>query len=168
MALIKHEDLYTENNQRKTRSLFKETCASDDKPVATLSRHKQEGYVFIREAYIAFCVDDPSELDFAEAVFGDYSHWHAMKDAAWIKPYLEEWKLICDAKRKSLAFKGILNEVQTNGRSAFTAAKFLIDEPWVNKRDKDAKKRSTESTKAAVSEVSADVERMKDYFVGKG
>lgn len=168
MALIKHEDLYTENNQRKTRSLFKETCASDDKPVASLSRHKQEGLVFIREAYIAFCVDDPTELEFAEAVFGDYSHWHAMKDASWIKPYLEEWRLICDAKRKSEAFKGIINEVKTGGRSAFTAAKFLIDEPWIDKRNKDAKKRSDASNRAARQDVDADVERMRDYLASNG
>jgi hypothetical protein len=34
-------------------------------------------------------------------------------------------------KRKSVAFTAIIKEVRESGKSAFTAAKYLIEEPWL-------------------------------------
>lgn len=162
MPLIKPEDLYTSSGQRRTRALFKETCSAQDTPVAALGK-RTDGLIPMRDLFIEFCVYDPSEAEFAELVFGDYSHWALIKDTPWIAPYLDEWRMITDVKRKSIAFKSILKEAQ-EGRSPLAAAKYLIEEGWKDKRNTKTRKQNRESTEKAVDSVSSDIARLKDYM----
>ena len=162
MPLIKHEDMYTSSGQRRTRALFRETAGSSDSPVASLG--KQPGDLIpVRDLFIEFVSEDPTEYEFAELLLGDYAHWKLIADAPWMQDYIAEWRMICDVKRKSDAFKGILLEAK-GGRSAFSASKYLIEEPWKDKRNPKNKKEVTESTRRASATVAADVARMKDYM----
>lgn len=162
MSLIKQEDLFTSSGQRRTRALFKETCASHETPVAALGK-RTDDLIPLRDIYFDLCVDDPTENDFAEFVFGDYSHWALIKDTPWIKPYLDEWRMNADIKRKSIAFKAILKEAQ-GGRSPLAAARYLIEEGWKDKRNTKVRKQNRESTERASETIKSDIARLKDYM----
>jgi hypothetical protein len=165
--MIDRKYLYGHTGRRLTRSLFKETCLTTDSPLMTLGRDTDNGYINLRELFIKFVVDDPSESDFAEAVFGDYSFWVFLCKADWMGEYVEEWRMIADVKRKAKAFKTIIKEVDEEGKSSFTAAKYLIEEPWKVKEAEDkrgARQRIRKTAEQAFEEsgISEDVKRLKE------
>ena len=162
MSLIDPKYLLTTSGQRRTRSLFRETCMGSDTPVAALGRNPGD-LIPVRQLFLSMVPEDPTEFMFAETVFGDYAHWKLIADAPWMKDYIEEWRMICDVKRKSDAFQSVLKEAK-EGRSAFSAAKYLIEEPWKDKRNTKTKEKVKESTKKAFDSVKDDVARLKDYM----
>ena len=159
--LFNEEVLYSNQGHRRTRSLFWETAVAGDNPVMSLRRSKK--FLLLRPLFIEFVTNDPTELLFAEYVFGDYSYWKNITEAKWMDKYLDEWRMVTDTKRKAMAFEAVLQEARDKGRSAFSAAKFLIEEPWKNKRDKKTKRAVQQSADAARSGLNADIARMKDY-----
>jgi len=112
-------------------------------------------------------VDDPSEVTFAEEVFGDLFFWQSLTEASFFKKHIEEWRLLASTVRKKEAFKAIINEVKTNGKSSFTAAKYLIEEPWKTgnaMERKRNKKLIADSAEAAFSDstIQSDLKRLKE------
>ena len=160
--LIPRDSLVSSLNHKKTRALFEETCLSTDTPVLSLRSNSKNGLPSLRDLFLDFVVDDPSEATLAEFVFGDVEHWHILCECNWFKPHLEEWRRICDTKRKARAFKAIISEVEEGGRSAFSAAKYLIEEPWKDKRDSKTKKQVKETTDEARHAVSEDLKRLRE------
>ncbi len=156
--------LYTSNGIRRTRSLFKETSVFGDSPVFTLRKNK--AFINIKELYVTYCTEDPSEATFAETVFGDVSFWNNIAKCDWIQEDLREWRETAEVRRKAMAFKAVMEEVKGGGRSSFSAAKFLIEEPWKNKRDKRVKEDSAKTTTKAKDIVSDDLSRLREegYF----
>ncbi|MCA9368199.1 hypothetical protein KC887_08155, partial [Candidatus Kaiserbacteria bacterium] len=69
-----------------------------------------------------------------------------------------------DVKRKSKAFQAIIKEVTNDGKNSYAAAKYLIEEPWKQKRTKAAKEESRATTEEALisSEVSEDLDRLRE------
>lgn len=152
-ALIPREILYNDMNVLRTASLFKETCRLNDNPIISLKSTRRDDMISLRDLYIQFCVDDPSETEFAEHVFGDVGVWEQIKKANWITPYLEEYRLVTDTKRKAKAFRYLAQEVKEQGKNAYGAAKYLIEEPWKDKRNTETRKKSRKTTQAAAEEV---------------
>lgn len=160
--MLSQDQLVASNGNKITRGLFVEVNQYDKmKPIFSLSDNKKEGFISLKELFLKFVPDDPSEATFALAVFGSISHWEEIKATYWFKPYYERWTLETDILRKSEAFKSVISEVKNNGKSAFSAAKFLIDEPWKPKT-KVSREKKKESTGKAYDSVSADVIRLKD------
>ena len=104
-------------------------CEWNPDAMLTFNKNGKDGKINLFNLYMAHAVDDPSEVTFAEEVFGDLYFWQCLAES-WFKPHLEEWRHLAAIKRKQGAFKAIINEVKTNGRSAFTAAKYPIEQPW--------------------------------------
>lgn len=146
----------------KLQALFEETARPTDEPIMSLRASRPNGLPSLRDLFIQLVVDDPTETTFAELVFGDIDHWNQL--LAWkpLAPYLKKWRAITDAKRKAKAFQLMIAEIDTRGKSAFSAAKFLIDEPWKDKRKASVKKEVQETTKAGFAEVSDDFNRLKE------
>jgi len=161
--LFTFEQLHSSQNHRLTKALFLETCRPVDTPIMTLSRNPKRDLVVLRDIFIELTQDDPSEVEFAEYVFGDYGHWRLISDATWMEPYISEWRMIADVKRKSKAFKSIVREVDEGGRNSYTAAKYLIEEPWKPK-DKDTKAQVKESKERARNEYASDFQRIKEMM----
>ena len=164
--MFSRDQLYGENGHRKSRALFVETSGRPhiDKPFLCLNPNRKEGdYIPLQPLFISLTVDDPSEATFAETVFGDIPFWESLKTCTWFKDYYEEWAYVAEVKRKSKAFKAIVQEAE-DGRSKFTAAKFLIEEPWKDKRNPKAKARSKKTTEVARmdAEVESDIERLRE------
>jgi len=174
MALLTREQFIGPAGHTLTRALFFE-----------LSYNKQEDTVFtvngvegiknkfgkemipISRIFVDLVVDDPTEYEFSQAVFGDWAVWATIRECTVLKPHLDQWRTEADVKRKSLAFSGIVNEVKTGGRSAFTASKFLIDFLGIDVDKKDARKaRQQAQTNAEeafeVSGLNDDIERLRN------
>mgnify|MGYP005848278509 CR=1 FL=1 len=168
MSMFEAKDFLNDANRYKTRALFKEICQPGDEPIFSWSRNKDNGYINIRQLFIDLTVDDPSEATFAETICSDIGWWEEVRNCYWIQSQLKEWRKVAAIKRKSKAFKSIVKEIEEGGRSSFTAAKYLIEEPWVDKRTKQAREDSKETTKEAFDQVSKDVERLKQsgFFNG--
>jgi hypothetical protein len=127
MPILSHSDLYTTNNKSRTKDLFVEYNKDS---VLTLSRENKDGAISLYKLFVALTVDDPSEVHFAEEVFGDVGFWLKLQISPFVSEQLVEWRKVVSQKRKQKAFAAIIKEVEENGRSAFTAAKYLIEEPW--------------------------------------
>lgn len=162
MAMFSDDVLINAQGTRLTRALFKEVAQEGDKPVFTLSRNDSEGYINIRNIFIDLVAEDPTEYVFAEAVFGDFAHWDKIANSTWMKEPLKEWRQVADVKRKELAFKVIIQEAKGGKSSSFAAAKYLIDEPWKDKRSPVKRKASKDSTSKASAAVSQDLQSLKD------
>lgn len=158
---FKKEQLWTWQGKPRTSGLFVETCRHGDEPIASL-RGNVEGYPCIRDVYVNLTAMDPSEQTFVDAVFdGEMRWWLIVRNSAFFKQFIEEWELLADIKRKQMAFQAVVEEVKNSGRSAFSAAKYLIEEPWKPKDTKtEAKRRAT--TKEAYRAVNDDVKRLRE------
>jgi hypothetical protein len=148
------------NRIPRSASLVNETAKSTDKPIMTVSRVNEE-LPNLYELYFQYAVDDPTEVTFAEAIFGSVSFWLNFQKSAKLKPYIEEMRFIADAKRKEKAFRAVMKEVEKGGASGFQAAKFLITEPWKGKTAA-AKVKKKESTEKAFTSVKSDAQRLKE------
>lgn len=164
MAIFTEKELWASNGHPKTRSLFKEVAMGDDVPLMTLGRGNEDEFICLQTLYVNLCTDDPSEVTFVDAVFGDYTYWERLSKARWFQPYLNAWRREADVRRKSKAFKAIIEEVETKGRNSFQAAKFLIGETYKDKRNPEVKKEVDETTKAAKEEFSSDLVRLEEYL----
>ena len=144
--MFTREELYSSMGHMRTRSIFMEVNTKEEKPILSLRRGSHRGYPSLYDLYVSLCVDDPSEVVFAETVFGDLAYWEAIKKQKWFDNYYKEYVHVCDTKRKSLAFQAI------------------IEEPWKQKRTAKAKEAVKESTEAAFvsDEVSEDLERLRE------
>lgn len=163
MAIFKTEELYNNRNNMLLRDIF---CEWNPSAILTYNKNGKDGKVNLFNLYMAHAVDDPSEVVFAEEVFGDLYFWQCLAES-WFKPHVEEWRHLAAIKRKQQAFKAIITEVKTNGRSAFTAAKYLIEEPWklgsATERKK-VRKQISDTADAALQEttIQSDIKRLKE------
>ena len=160
MIPISKENLWSSNNQARTHALFAESCKDFETPAMTLEKD-DPNLPCLKNYYIDLVVKDPSECEFAETVFNDIAYWLALRETKFFQKYLEKWQTIVEIKRKKIAFSAIVKEVEEGGRSSFTAAKFLIDEPWKPK-DKATRDKKRETTTQAFSVFNDDVDRLRE------
>ena len=163
-AFFTQDQLWASNGSARTNSLFFESARPGDTPLMSLQSKTKEG-ICLRELYVPLVAKDPTEVLFAESVFGDVRYWLRLREAPFMKAYLEEWSKEADIKRKSDAFRLLIEEVKVEGKNSFAAAKYLIEEPWKG-NTKAARTRKKETTEAAMSPYKEDIERLKEdgYF----
>lgn len=161
MSIFSKEQIWASNGNAKSLSLFSETCSPKDTPILSLNGGRKT-LPCLRDYYVPLVAQDPSETLFAETVFGDLRFWLKIRDLDWMQKYLDEWRLMADTKRKQKAFEAVIREVEEGGRSSFTAAKYLIEEPWKDKRNTKTKEDSQKSSTQARSVYSEDIERLKE------
>ena len=167
LAIFTPKDLYNANNNMRLREIFHEY---NPDALLTTDKNGREGKVCLFKLYIAHCVDDPSEVTFAEEVFGDIFFWQCLCEANWFQRHISEWRLIAATIRKRDAFKSIVKEVKEGGRSSFSAAKYLIEEPWKMGNAAERKKNKklvSDTAEAAFSDstIQQDIRRLKEEGV---
>lgn len=175
MSMYSLSQLKTDNGIIRTKSLFYELSYVD--PEYALFTLKEEDMVMpngkpvtsLGKLYIAFATMDPTEYQFAMAVFGSWEVWEKMQTTTPLKKPIEKWRREAEVKRKSLAFESVVKEIQEDGRSSFTAAKFLINEEWKPKEDgrtarkeKNAKDKSTSEEAFEKAGINEDLTRLKE------
>lgn len=163
MSLLTTKELLTTNNICRTASLFYETKREGDIPIFTLSPSPPPGaagLIQFRPIYLSYCVEDPTEMSLAEGVFVDWSYWDKISKTPRLVPYIEELRKVAAIKRKELAFKAVIQEAK-DGKSRFTAAKYLIEEPWKG-NSRSVKKQIQETSIEAANLVNEDIERLRE------
>lgn len=83
MSILSYSDLYTPQGKPKSKDLFFEYNKDS---VLSLSKELKEGTVSLAKLYVTLTVDDPSEVLFAEEVFGDVGFWLKLQ----VSPVLAE------------------------------------------------------------------------------
>ena len=159
MAICTREDIYTPNNGLRFLCLIKELCKPTDTPIFTI-RDEKSGLISLRTLFLKLVTDDPSEATFAEEVFGDIGYWLKVRDNNHLKPFVEDWRLECDVLRKAKAFKAIMEEITSEGKSSFAASKFIIDEPWKDKRVSKNKADNKATSERAAEYFKEDLDRL--------
>lgn len=169
MPLLSHNQMYASNGLPTFAPLIYELCMSrsnaqrpSDKAIFTI-RQEKEGLISLKKLFVSHTSEDPTEVSFAEAVFGDVGYWLRMREQKEISKLLPPWREEADVIRKAKAFQVLITEVTHEGKNAFAASKYLIEEPWKG-RTKAAVKAKRETTQQAVNLVKDDIEVMKEFL----
>lgn len=150
MAMFDRKQLYTEQGVPKTREIFCELNAAN----GILSIQNEDAPVpSLRKLYVSLTVEDPSEATFVEVVFGDFHYWERLKNSPLMQEHLPAWRHEAAVKRKSEAFKYMVNEIRNDGKNAYGAAKYLIDAPWEPKTRASREANKKSSAEAAPADV---------------
>jgi len=108
----------------------------------------------------------PTEYEFSQIVFGSWDHWQAIAKSPFVKPYISKLRKEVEVKVRSDAIKAIAEEMKSNGRSSFSAAKLLLEKGWLDKetaskaKQKLKEKEEEEMNKEALSLLSEDANRL--------
>lgn len=172
MSMLSRSDIYTPQGSLKILCLIQELAPFGSKgPIFTI-REEKEGFISLKRLFVEHTWKDPSEATFALEVFGDVGYWLKARESKVLKVHLDEWRMEADVYRKREAFKAVIEEVTSKGKSSFSAAKFLIDEPWKTTGPKETKAvgrpkkdpKVEETTRRAAKDLKDDLERVQQYL----
>ena len=169
--MFQYENFKGSNGKTKTKSLFYELCYSDtEDAVFTLKDRDLEAhgkmYLSLQKLYLQMAPADPTEYEFAQTVFGSWDVWSAIKKSPFIKKDYELWRKEGIVKIKSMAIQAIAEEMRSNSRSSFSAAKLLLEKGWLDKeaasqaKQKLTAKEKEEEDKEALVLLSEDADRL--------
>ena len=171
MPLFTMSQLKGPNGKCRTKSLFYELSYYDTTDVIfTTKEHditvKDKLYVSLQQLFVKMVPHDPTEYEFAQAVFGSWNVWKGISEAPQIKPLVNHWRSEVVVKIKSQAIQAIAEEMKSNGRSSFSAAKLLLDKGWLDSdtasqaKKKLQAKEQEEENKQALSLLENDAQRL--------
>ena len=169
--MFKYDTFKGSNGKTKSKSLFYELCYSEtDDAVFTLKDRDLEAhgklYLSLQKLYLSLAPNDPTEYEFAQKVFGSWEVWKIVSNSVGVKSHVAKWRREVEVKVKSEAIKAIAEEMKTNGRSSFSAAKLLLDKGWLDKdnasqaKQKLKAREEDDQNKQALSLLSEDAERL--------
>jgi len=171
MPLFTMSQLKGPNGKCRTKSLFYELSYNDTTDVIfTTKEHdisvRDKLYVSLQQLFVNMVPNDPTEYEFAMSVFGSWEVWKIISEAPQVRPFVTNWRNEVVVKVKSQAIQAIAEEMRSNGRSSFSAAKLLLDKGWLDndtasqaKRKLQAKEQQ-EQDKQALSLLENDAQRL--------
>lgn len=163
-------------NKHTTLSMFVETQVEGIAPEWTCKETSIEidGKVYrsMKQRYIE--LSDPTEHAFVQDVFdGDWKLWHRVQNSSTLRVKgmdVNAWRIELEIKLRAKGIAAIITEIDTDGKSAFQAAKWLADAGWkLNKtnnskgagrpkKDEAAQKRAIAN--AVANEIDDDARRL--------
>ena len=129
------------------KSLFVESYTKGEweqrefQPYFTLADKDIERYgiTFTSLYAIYISMSDPTEYEFAMAVFGSYDHWNLLCKSKWFNKYVQSWRTDLRAKLKSEAIT-TLKDIATNEKTppsvALSAVRTFLKEEWLDETAK--------------------------------
>lgn len=151
MTLIPEEKLKNSQGKMVTSGLFVDLGTSEYN-FFCLSRKDRDGFVSFPASYLKYTLEDPTEYTFAMTFFGNWEHWARLLDRGEIRDIVSTLRVERDMAIQSKAVKALFEEVNNNGKSAFSSAKLLLEKGWMDK-DKlpkiDPKKVAEDKKKSA-------------------
>ena len=137
------------NGTIRTKSLFLELCYDDSSAaIFTLKdddhTYKGKHFASLSKLYVSMVPSDPTEYQFAQAVFGSWNVWDTIKSSPMVNKEYQRWKKEAEIKVKSQAIQAIATEMKEGGRSSFSAAKLLLERGWLEKTTATKAKRAVE------------------------
>ena len=165
------EQLKTSNGITRTKSLFYELSYHDPECAIFTTKEKDievngRTMVSLQQLYVAMVPNDPTEYEFAQAVFGSWDVWEKIKKAPQLSVFIKKWQNEVEVKVKSQAIQAIAMEMKEGGRSSFSAAKLLLEKGWLDKdnasqaKKKLQQKEQHDQDKQALALLSEDADRL--------
>jgi len=130
---------------------------------------QKEGVLYpsLRRVYME-CMDPTEELFVQEVFLGDWEHWDRIKDNDILRTALkyEEWEEELSVKLRSFGIRSVLDEVRNQGKSAFSAAKWLAEGQWKHTKrgrpSNEEKARREREESQILQDLHDDIQRVKD------
>lgn len=111
---------------RYTSSLFLERVGEDKTScVYTLREEDHLGYPSLYKLYLQ--TEDLTEYTFAMQHLDGWSHWEALKEAEWFKPYIERWRRELATLLESRHLAKVQEIADGDGKDRLTAARYLLE-----------------------------------------
>ena len=129
-------------NKIRTQSLFLETNQNDTyRPIFTLKEYNwvRHGISYPSLKLLYLEIGDPTEYEFAMAIFGSWRIWQRICNNQMIKKEVDLWREELELRILSQSVKAIMDTAATEGSKGTTAAKWLADKGWLDKRGRPSK-----------------------------
>ena len=143
-----------------TGALFLETAHDPERTALyslsfdTVERYGNE-YPGFFQLYID--LEDPTEYKVATELFGGLEHWTVMVNSVRIGREIERCREWLNLKLKSMGMKKIIEQ----SSESFQAARYLVDQNWLDKSQKQKAKKVQKSVDGKVTELfSEDFDRV--------
>lgn len=109
-----------------TTSLFLERrkTGAENGPLFTLKERTHRGCASLKQLYLSH--NDPTEYEFAMAVFNSWEHWQFILQCKWFQPYITAWRAELEVKLRSEAF----NNVRAQAKARPDLAKWIAEGKW--------------------------------------
>jgi len=147
----------------RTQALFYEHPDAEDGKYAVFTMSDQDRtidgktYYSLKKLFLE--CGDPTEYNFAIAVFGSWPHWKRLCKY-WLKHYIKDWREELELKLRADAIR---NAIKSSANGNYNASKWLTERGWEEKRgrpSKDEVARRVEQDKRLISDVQEDMERL--------
>jgi len=125
----------------RTGSLFLELIVQKSRdygvePVFTLKDYDHNGCKSFKRLYMSYM--DVTGYKAAIGILGSWKHFNKLLNNQKIRSLVSDWNEEIEVKLRSQGLEVIIEESK-EGKSRFTAAKFLVDKGWSNKRGRPTK-----------------------------
>tara|TARA_B110000483_G_C18067883_1_gene492882 strand:+ start:466 stop:960 length:495 start_codon:yes stop_codon:yes gene_type:complete len=124
--------------------------------------HTVAGHTYLSLHKIYISMEDPTEYDFAMAVFEDFSVWENLCNLSWFKQHHLQMKKELVLKLKARTVKGMINDLN-EGKASYNAQKYLADAGYLEENEKGKRGRpSNEELDGALKQAALDKADTKD------
>ena len=149
-----------------TESLFYETASNQSMAVYTLKPYHlktKDGreLMSLKQLYIDSA--DPTEYTFTTTHLGGWAHWQRLLNSVKLRPYFDEWREELEIMLRSQAVRSMMHTAVSEGAKGTTAAKWLADKGWLEKRGRPTvaeKRKELKKQMMIKDEVAEDAERL--------
>lgn len=115
-------------------------------------------YWSLYQIYMHYCKEDPTEYEFANAVFNDWSYWQALCERDFFAPHIAEWRDELKEFWKMKAVKAMKEQVE-EGTAPFSTLKYLADNGFI---DKDKGRPSNKKIKQEAEKLAKSKDELKE------
>ncbi len=128
MPLFTRDQLQAPTGKRKSRSLFRELTTPENRhgAIFVMNKFDREGLPSLYRLYMTYAVNDPTEYQFAMAVFGDFAYWEWLRGMDPVKGMVADWECEAEVARKSAMLEHIL-EATKDPKTSLQASKYLLE-----------------------------------------
>ena len=134
---------------------FEETGVDKSSVVYTLKEADHLGYPSLYRLYME--ANDPTEYNFAVSHLYSWSHWEALSQCTWFRPYLDAWRRELETKIRAESLVQIRATAKEATPTGFQANKYLLESPW--KAVGEFKRGRGRPTKADIQKAASDLAR---------
>jgi hypothetical protein len=142
--------------KKPSKTWFYETTLPDNRNDLTLYSLKKRDhkvgvktYLSLHKIYLS--MEDPTEYEFAMAVFGDYSVWENLCNLSWFKRHHAQMQKELVLKLKARTVKNMINDLN-EGKASYNAQKYLADAGYLEGNEKKRGRPSKDELDGALKE----------------
>tara|TARA_R110000823_G_scaffold33328_1_gene93356 strand:+ start:303 stop:794 length:492 start_codon:yes stop_codon:yes gene_type:complete len=146
--------------KKHSKTWFYETTLPDTRNELTLYSLKKKDHVVKDKTYLSLhkiylSMEDPTEYEFAIAVFDDFSVWENLCNLSWFKHHHLQMQKELVLKLKARTVKNMINDLN-EGKASYNAQKYLADAGYLEGNDKKRGRPSKDELNGALKQAAID------------